>query len=100
MFEHSDKNIPVGDRKTYLKMFISAVEKFDINLRWAALFFLYPNQVPPVKNWLGFKSNNPAPYVKELKNFQDDLLKLTEKLEFKQRSNNFMELLNEDIADR
>ena len=46
VLEHSDKNIPVGDKGTYLKMFISAVEKFDRNLHWAAFFFLNSDQVP------------------------------------------------------
>ena len=98
VFEHSDKNIPVSDKKTYLKMFISAVWKFDNNLRWATFFYLNPDMVPPVKNWFGFKSNNPPPHVKELKGFQNDLLKLTENLEFKPRTNDFMEILKEDLA--
>ena len=99
VFDHSDKNIPVSDNRTYLKMFISAVEKFDRNLRWAAFFYLNPGEVPPVKNWFGFKSNYPAPNVKELKNFQDDLLKLTERLEFKSRTNDFMEVLKDDMKN-
>ena len=97
MFEHSDKNIPVGDRKTYLKMFISAVGNLDARMRWTAFFHLNPDMVPPAKNWFGFKTNNPPPHVKELKNFQNDLFKLTEKLEFKARTNNFMEVLKEDL---
>ena len=50
VFEHSDKNIPVSDKKTYLNMFICAVWKFDNNLRWATFFYLNPDMVPPVKN--------------------------------------------------
>ena len=53
-----------------------------------------------MKNWFGFKSNNPPPHVKELKGFQNDLLKLTEKLEFKPRTNDFMEVLKEDKTDK
>ena len=97
VFENSDKNIPVHGRKTFLKMFINAVEVFDKNLRWAAYFFLNPDKVPAHKNWYGFKSNNPAPYVKELKDFQDDLLKLTKNLEFRTSQNDFMDELNRDL---
>ena len=97
VFEHSDKNIPVPDRRTFCKMFINAVEIFDKNLRWAAHFYLNPNEVPPEKNWYGFKSNNPPPQVKELKFFEEDLLKMTQRLEFKPRTNEFMAVLNEDI---
>ena len=97
VFDHSDKNITVPDRKTFCKIFINAVEIFDKNLRWAAYFYLNPDKVPPVKNWYGFKSNNPPPHVKELKFFQDDLLKMTQRLEFKPRTNEFMDVLNEDI---
>ena len=78
-------------------MFINAVEVFDKNLRWAAYFFLNPDKVPAHKNWYGFKSNNPAPYVKELKDFQDDLLKLTKNLEFRTSQNDFMDELNRDL---
>ena len=66
-------------------------------MRWTAFFHLNPDMVPPAKNWFGFKTNNPPPHVKELKNFQNDLFKLTEKLEFKARTNNFMEVLKEDL---
>ena len=66
-------------------------------MRWAAYFFLNPDKVPAHKNWYGFKSNNPAPYVKELKDFQDDLLKLTKNLEFRTSQNDFMDELNRDL---
>ena len=56
-----------------------------------------PNDVPQEKNWYGFKSNNPPPYVKELKFFQADLLKMTQNLEFKPRTNDFMDVLDEDM---
>ena len=97
VFEHSDKNIPVPDRRTFCKMFINAVEIFDKNLRWAAHFYLNPDEVPPEKNWYGFKSNNPPPQVKELRIVEEDLLKMTQRLEFKPRTNEFMAVLNEDI---
>ena len=97
VFENSDKNIPVHDVRTFRKMFINAVETFDKNLRWAAFFFLNPDKVPLHKNMYGFKSNNPAPPVKELKPFQDDLLKLTQNLEFRTHTNEFMEELGKDL---
>ena len=83
VFDHSDKNIPIHDRGTFTRMFINAVEIFDKNLRWAAHFFLNPSEAPKSKNWFGFKSNRPAPQVKELNNFQDDLAKLTQNLKFR-----------------
>ena len=97
VFENSDKNIPVHDRKTFLKTFINAVEVFDRNLRWATFFYLNPNLVPQQKNWYGFKSNNPAPQVMELNSFQNDLLKLAQNVEFRTCRNNFMEELNRDL---
>ena len=97
VFDHSDKNIPIHDSGTFTRMFINAVEIFDKNLRWAAHFFLNPNEAPKNKNWFNFKSNRPAPQVKELKNFQDDLAKLTQNLKFRNcRKNTLMQKLNED----
>ena len=37
-FDFSQKNIPLGDRKTYMEMMIGAIEKFDRNLSWRVFF--------------------------------------------------------------
>ena len=71
---------------------------FDRSLRFASHFFLNPNEVPAYKNWYDFKSNKPAPHVKELKDFRNDLLKMSENLEFRDRTNEFMKKLNTDVA--
>ena len=107
VFEHSDKNIPVADRKTYRKGLIESVGNLDNKMRWAAFFFLNPDKVPPAKNWFKFKSIKPAPPLKDLghpdaivamKGFQDDLLKLTENIEFENSTNDFMKTLKADLT--
>ena len=95
--ENSDKNIPVHDNTIFRKLFLDAVTTFDRTLRFAANFFLHPELKPKPKNWYGFKSNNPAPHVKELQGFREDLLLLSENLEFRNTSNEFMRELNDDI---
>ena len=96
MFDYSDKNIPIHTDKTFCLMFITAVATFTKNLRWAAHFFLNPAEKPAPKNWYGFKSNNPPPQVKELKKFEADLIKLTQGLKFRPRTNEFLKKLKDD----
>jgi hypothetical protein len=96
-FENSDKNIPIHSKQTYCKAFIDAVAKLNRNVRWAALFFLNPSERPQKKENYGFKSIKAAPPVKELKHFEDGLIKLTQNLEFKPRSNQFQAGLKKEI---
>ena len=52
---------------------------------------------PKKKNWYSFKSIKTPPNVKELKYVLDDLAKLTQGLEFRSRSNEFLDKLKEDL---
>ena len=62
-FEISEKNIPIPTREVYQKMLINAVGIFSKNIRWAAYFFLHPEEKPPMKEWYGFKSLRAPPKV-------------------------------------
>ena len=82
VFENSDKNIPVHDYTIVKKLFLHALTVFDRTLRFASHFFLNPDEVPEHKNWYEFKSNKPAPHVPELKDFRNDLLKMSENVHY------------------
>ena len=84
-FDFSQKNIPLGDRMVYMEMMISAIKKFDRNLSWRAFSSLTHN----AKETFGFKSTKAAPRVKELSDFEQDLVKLLQKIRFR-RSKPFL----------
>ena len=51
------------------------------------------------KETYGFKSTKPPPFVPELKEFEDGLLKLSQDIEFKSTNKPFQKQLNSDIIN-
>ena len=96
-FDFSQKNIPLGDRTTYMEMMISAIEKFDRNLSWRAFFKLNPHLVTKSKETFGFNSTKAAPRIKELYEFERDLIKLLQNIRFRRRSKPFLTALKQEI---
>ena len=96
-FDFSQKNIPLGDRTVYMEMMISAIEKFDRNLSWRALFKLNPHLVTKGKETFGFCSTRAAPRMKELQPFERDLVRLTQNIKFRKRSKPFLTVLKEEV---
>ena len=96
-FDFSQKNIPLGDRTVYMEMMIGAIEKFDRNLSWRALFKLNPHLVTKGKETFGFSSTRADPRVKELWTFERDLVRLIENIKFRRRSKPFLAVLKEEI---
>jgi hypothetical protein len=93
------KNIPMPSQKVYLQMFINSIEKFSRNLNWRAHFFLNPPSETNSKENFGFKSLAPAPFVKELKHFQDGLISLVKDVKFENRHNTFQNKLEKDLKE-
>ena len=96
-FDFSQKNIPLGDRTVYMEMMISAIEKFDRNLSWRAFFKLNPNLVTKSKETIGFNSTRAGPRVKELVDFERDLVRLLQNIRFRRRSKPFLASLKEAV---
>ena len=96
-FDYSQKNIPLGDRTTYMEMMIKSIEKFGRNLSWRAFFKLNPHLVTKTRETFGFGSVRAAPRIKELYAFEQDLVKLLQNLKFRKRSKPFLSSLKEEI---
>ena len=96
---YSMKNIPMPSQNTYLQMFINSIEKLKRNLSWRAHFFLNPPTQTNKKENFGFKSLAPAPFVKELKQFEDGLINLVKDITFENRHNNFQTKLKKDMKE-
>ena len=96
---YSTKNIPLPSRNDYLQRLIEKTEQFLRRMRWKAHFFLNPDTTSCSKETYGFKSTKNPPPVEELKDFEDDMLKMIQSVKFKQVNNPFLDKLKED-ADR
>ena len=94
---YSTKNIPIPDNSSYLKSLISKTELFLRNLRWKTFFFLNPNIPPTAKETYGFKSTKLPPFIAELKEFEDGLMKMIQSIEFENRVDKFQKQLSADV---
>ena len=90
----SAKNIPIASKKEYLEMIIQAMEKFNANLSWYVFFKLNPHIVGKGIETFGFRSTRAPPRLKELRDFEKDLVKLVQNVKFRKRSNHFLKALN------
>ena len=95
-FEHSAKNVPIHTKKTYRQSLINSFERFSRNLRFKSFYFLNPDDRPQQRELYGFKSISPAPFVPEIKPFEDDLIQLIQNVEFMPRSNQFLENMKQE----
>ena len=93
---YSTKNIPVPSKNTYLQILISSMEKLNHRMRWKAFFELNPETKSKSKETFGFKSTAPAPYVPELKEFQDKMINLAKNITFGNKPNHFQQKLRAD----
>ena len=97
IFEHSAKNIPLGENKVYLEMLIQAIEKFSRNISWRCFFKLNPELKSRAKEYFGFNSTRAPPRILELKEFEEALAKLLRNIKFRKRSNPFLAKLKDEI---
>ena len=88
-FGYSLKNIPIPEQKVYLQMLINSTEKVIKTFRWKAFHFLNPKTYTDKKETFGFTSTKPAPILPELKEFEDEMLKLIKNVEFNSNTNEF-----------
>ena len=72
------------------------MEKLNHRMRWKAFFELNPETKSKSKETFGFKSTAPAPYVPELKEFQDKMINLAKNITFGNKPNHFQQKLRAD----
>ena len=79
---YSDKNIPIPSQQDYKLHLISKTEKFIKRIRWKALEFLEKLDSTE-KETYGFRSRNCPPIVKEVANFENDLMMIIKNIQVK-----------------
>ena len=99
-FGYSLKNIPTLDEKSYKLRLLEKIEIFIKKLRWKAVFFINNNKKAPEDYKQGFsyglKSGRSPPQVKDLIQFEDDLVRIVKELKFRKVKNNFQKMLRKD----
>lgn len=100
-FEYSTKNIPLASKNTFFQRLIEKTESLIQRMRWKAFFFLNPDTGGTTKETYGFKSKRSPPHVKELKEFEDCMLDMIQKIEFKtsQHPNSLQRKLRQDLKE-
>ena len=78
---------------------IEKAESLVRRMRWKAFFFLNPQCKPDSKETYGFKTNKPAPYIAELKPFEDDLYNMIANIKTIPVKSDFQSNLNDDIKN-
>ena len=86
-FEYSTNNIPLATKNTFLLN----------RMCWKAIFFLdNDNTHGAAKEIYGFKSKRSAPHVNALNEFEDSMLAMIQKIEF--RNNYHPNILQQKLA--
>ena len=94
----SAKNIPLASKKEYLEMVVQALEKFNRRISWHILFKLNPHLITRGKETYGFNSSRAPPRMKELKEFEKDLVSMVQNIKFRKRINPFLTKLKNEIV--
>lgn len=103
--DYSYKNIPLPSHNEYRKVLLEKVESVIKRMRWKAFFFLKKNEtdneldddITKQSCKFGFKSRKSPPLIPEMQNFENDMLKMVENVEFRRYCNQFQSSLKEDL---
>ena len=77
-------------------MMIAKAQKFIHNARWRAHHFLKPSKNSSKTNNFGLKSTEPAPPIRQLQFFEDQLVNLVKNIKFGRKPNDFQNKLKRD----
>ena len=95
------KNILLASKNAFLQTLIAKREFLIHRMCWKAFLFLNKNTDDTTKETYGFKSKRPPPRVKELGEFEDFVLHIVQRVEFKTKThpNDLQKKLNKDVKE-
>ncbi|KAJ8047326.1 hypothetical protein HOLleu_06301 [Holothuria leucospilota] len=101
-FNYSMKTIPLPTCNSYKKRLIGKVESVIKRMRWKAYFYLNDDQNEnfnrDTKWTFRLQSKKCPPQVNELKAFEEDLIRMTENIQYRKVNNSFLSSLRSDAA--
>ena len=101
-FQYSTKNIPLASKGAYRQRLIEKTESLIQRMRWKAFFFLNSNtEDTTTKETYGFKSKRSPSHVKVLDEFEDSMLDMIQRIQFKtnHHPNNLQRKLRNDVKE-
>ena len=96
LFDHSLKNIGLPSQDAYKAKLIDKVENVVNRMRWKAHFLLNGPAFGENCKY-GFKSKKSAPACSEMKSFEESLVRMIEKIEFRKVDDEFLSTLDNDL---
>ena len=88
---YSTKNIPIPGKREYRQQLMRSTEKFVRSIGSRALFCLYPNVTQENKETFGYKSTKFPGNIPELKEFEDGIFRISQKVQLKNIGNSLLE---------
>ena len=101
-FDYSYKNIAIPTERSYKLQLMEKIELVVKRMRWKAHFYnkrkdAKENETQTIPETYGLKSLNCRPQVKELIQFESDLLDIIKSLKFRKTRNHFLKRLKDGI---
>ena len=95
-FNYSMKNIGIPGKNQYLRSLINKTENVIHRMRWKAHFFMNGDNGLSRNDHFGLPSSKCAPPIKEMKDFEEDLIHLISNVKFRNVNNPFLNQISED----
>ena len=96
-FNYSMKNIGIQPKNQYLRSLINKTESVVHRMRWKTYFNLNGENRTNNQKTFGLPSNKCAPPIKEMKEFEDDLVALISNISFRNVNDPFLNKINQDL---
>ena len=93
---YSVKNIPLANGATYKLKLVEKIESVIKRMRWKAIFFTARNKDNPEVETYGLPTEKCPQQVKELIQFENEVLQLAKNVQFKKVNNPFQTRMKED----
>ena len=94
---YSVKNIPFANEQSFQAVLVERIEAVIKRMRWKAIFFMSRNEDSPHPENYGLPTSKCPGQVKEMVQFENDLILLAKNLQFKKVSNDFQKRLKSDM---
>ena len=98
---YSTKNIPFANQRNYKVQLVDKIEVLIRRMRWKASFFLCRSEDeedrPCHKETYGLKSQKCPASIKEMSQFENELLQLAKDIRFRELRSHFQSRLKEDV---
>ena len=94
---YSQKNIPLHSKTSIRKQLVKRTEDFVSRMRWHLYHIRNLNPNNNDKKTFGFRTTTTAPFMDELKDFENDLFKMINNVKFKPTNSNLQDQMKNDV---